>query len=123
MARLSIEVDGLNETLKKFRRFGEEGEKIIADTTEIQAREIELNAKKLAPVDTGKMRQAIKAEPSTKLSWFITAYEHYSKFVEFGTVRQSAQPFLRPAFVRGSRQYIKDLRQALKVLTKKFNQL
>lgn len=56
-----------------------------------------------APVDTGRMRRGIvvRRGVSRKLyeSVNVTVVRaYYWKFVEFGTSKQSAQPFMRPAF-------------------------
>lgn len=54
-------------------------------------------AKKLCPVDSGKLQQSIETSIS---SWDKTSYGsdvEYARMVEFGTRNQAAQPFLRPA--------------------------
>lgn len=118
---MKVDIQGVVSTIKWLREFGDEGDKNISDITEISAREIEREAKNLAAVDTGKMRQGTRAEQIGKSRWSITAYEIYSRFVEFGTVRMAAQPFLHPAWRRGIKIYVNDLSQALRVLTKKYN--
>lgn len=55
-------------------------------------------AQQLCPVDTGKLRASIGYTFSAStLTLTIHADMPYSSFVEFGTSRQSAQPFMRPA--------------------------
>lgn len=55
------------------------------------------------PVDTGRLRGSImtKVETNDKGAEGIigTSGVEYAPFVEFGTVRQPAQPFLRPACI------------------------
>lgn len=121
MAKLTIDIKGTQAVIANFKKFGLEGRKIVSDITEIQARDIERDAKNLAPVDTGKMRQAIKAEKFWFSQWTITAYEIYSIFVEFGTVKQTAQPFLHPAWKQGVKSYLRDLDTALERLGKKYS--
>ncbi len=78
---------------------------------------VEGQAKALAPVKEGRLRGSIttqaadrgtnvegKAEGSDKISApqdpqevFVGTAVDYAPFVEFGTVHQSAQPYLRPA--------------------------
>lgn len=57
-------------------------------------------AKKLCPVDTGRLRNSIahtvKIERRESAAYIGTNVE-YGPFVEFGTRRSRAQPFLRPA--------------------------
>ncbi len=121
MVRLTIDVTGVEAVIANFKKFGLEGRKIVSDITEIQALEIESEAKKLAPVDTGKLRQGIDAEQVKRSSWTITAHEIYSRFVEFGTVKQTAQPFLHPAWKQGVKSYLRDLDTALERLGKKYS--
>lgn len=57
-------------------------------------------AKELAPVDTGRLRSSIANEMGRDdrgLVARIGTDVHYASFVEFGTRRMRAQPFLRPA--------------------------
>lgn len=58
---------------------------------------VERDAKILAPVDTGAMRNSIRSDPVDDLTWQVSVGQDYSKFVEFGTSRMAAQPFLTPA--------------------------
>ena len=60
-----MKIIGLDKLIKDLRAFGVEGEKRIAETTEATARDIELNAKQIAPFNKlqhgGTLRQNIKA--------------------------------------------------------------
>lgn len=81
------------------------------------AHEMEGQAKMLAPVDTGNLRRSIHtelkdggmiAEVGTNIS--------YAPFVEFGTSRQSAQPYMNPAFVRTSKTFESDINKIVRSL-------
>lgn len=54
-----------------------------------------------APVDTGALRDSIQSQASeeggAEPSADIVADVPYAAFVEFGTYKDAAQPFLRPA--------------------------
>lgn len=61
---------------------------------------IERRAKQLAPVDTGRLRGSVAHElgrDGRGLVARIGTDVHYGIFVELGTRRMRAQPFLRPA--------------------------
>lgn len=135
----------LNKVLKSLRKFGEEAEKLIEDTTVSVASEIEADAKRLAPVDKGFLRNQIFTREVNKLNYEVVAGAPYSAYMEFGTgglvsvpdelreiaiqykgkgVRQinlAPQPFLYPAWVKGRKQYVDDLTDYLNDLTKKYN--
>jgi HK97 gp10 family phage protein len=92
MAKLDIKVpDAAMEKLSKeiMRQWLENSENI---------------AKEIVPVRTGKLRESIKAEKTTKNKGKIEAKTDYSVFVELGTSKQRAQPYLRPAVKKGSRK-------------------
>lgn len=61
------------------------------------AADVEATAKTLAPVDTGHLRSSIQHHPTGALSAEVTVGAEYGPYVEFGTSRMGAQPFLTPA--------------------------
>lgn len=54
-------------------------------------------AYRIVPVDTGRLRASIRVETSDD-GFELSADTPYAAFVEYGTVRQRAQPYLRPGF-------------------------
>ena len=140
MAKLNVEIKGQDKLLNKFKQFGEKAEKTAENITRIAALDIEANAKRFAPVDTGKLRQSINSQEITNLSYRIFTSVKYAPYMEFGTgglvevppelkdlaiqfkgagirkVNLRPQPFMWPAFLLGRKSYIKDLKTALKKL-------
>ena len=58
-------------------------------------------ARRIVPVDTGYLRSSIfHAAERRRHGWSVTlgAEAHYAGFVEWGTSRMAAQPYLRPAY-------------------------
>jgi len=53
-------------------------------------------AKEIVPVDTGRLRNSITHEVDGK-EVFVGSATEYAASVEYGTVKQKAQPYLRPA--------------------------
>lgn len=60
------------------------------------ALEVELRAKQAAPVDTGHLRASISMSGGG-LRYVVTAAAAYSIYVELGTRKMSAQPYLVPS--------------------------
>jgi HK97 gp10 family phage protein len=58
---------------------------------------VEAAAKMLAAVDTGAMRNSIASEMVDDLTGQVSVGQEYAPYVEFGTSRMRAQPFLVPA--------------------------
>ena len=61
-------------------------------------------ARRLCPVDTGQLKASIGyiVRPSD-MTVQVYADKSYAIFVEYGTSRMAAQPFLRPAIAAGKR--------------------
>ncbi|WBA43168.1 HK97 gp10 family phage protein [Hymenobacter canadensis] len=76
--------------------------------------EIESDAKRLAPVDTGFLRSTIHANLGGNFSGRVSADSAYAIHVEFGTSRMRAQPFLRPAYQLHKQAFLANLKQALR---------
>ena len=68
---------------------------------------VDADAKLLTPVDTGLLRSDnVKSVDDAKLIAREINNTEYAPFVEFGTSRQRAQPFLRPALIKNSQKII-----------------
>ena len=72
-------------------------------------------AKKLAPVDTGNLRNSITrtvddGEPAA----YIGTNVEYALYQELGTIHMKAQPFLKPAVADHANEYRKIIENELK---------
>lgn len=67
--------------------------RIVAKT----ARDVEASAKDGAAVDTGFMKNSIRAVPVGPFTWLVFVSAEYAIYVEFGTRNAAAQPFFIPA--------------------------
>lgn len=62
---------------------------------------IENDAKRVVPVDTGTLRRSIAHEievSPTEIVGRVGTNTKYAPYVEYGTYKMPAQPYLRPAF-------------------------
>ena len=74
---------------------GPVGKTITRATIRVQRR-----AKQLAPVDTGRLRSSVAyevARDGRDIVGRVGTDVNYAPYIEFGTRRMRAQPFLRPA--------------------------
>lgn len=62
------------------------------------ALDIEGDAKTRAPVDTGALRNSIGVTMNGPLAAEIGPTVHYAAYLEFGTYKMAARPFMGPAF-------------------------
>jgi HK97 gp10 family phage protein len=67
-----------------------------AEAASMTADQIVLKARAIVPVRTGALRASI-TKMGGGMRWVATATAGYAIFVEFGTRKMAAQPFLRPA--------------------------
>ena len=61
-------------------------------------------AKRLCPVDTGRLRNSITHTADEDTAYVGTNVE-YAPYVEMGTSRTRAQPFIKPAVMDHTREY------------------
>jgi HK97 gp10 family phage protein len=96
--RIDVEVEGVRELREKFRRMLRSAEVDVDRKLEVIASKIEADAARLCPVDTGRLRASIthRVERGRHVAYVGTNVE-YAPYVEFGTRKMRAQPFLRPA--------------------------
>lgn len=59
--------------------------------------DVEGHAKTVVPVDTGKLKNSIATEFPSRTSAVIAPHTEYAIYVEYGTRRQRAKPYMRPA--------------------------
>lgn len=66
------------------------------------AREIEQDMVDLCPVDTGQLRDSISAQQVGDTVYISVGSNgaYWWKFIEYGTSKMQAQPFIRPALNR-----------------------
>lgn len=77
----------------------------LDETLEKMALEIEAEAKKLCPVRTGRLRASIHTGKIRDRVYYVGSPVHYAPFVEFGTRKMVARPYLRPAVRKVVNEY------------------
>jgi HK97 gp10 family phage protein len=69
----------------------------VGEIVQRAAFEVEAQAKIIVPVDTGTLKGSIQTEPEGATAQIVYTPMDYSVFVEYGTVKMGAQPFMTPA--------------------------
>lgn len=80
------------------------------------AHDIAATAQTFVPVDTGATKSSIHVVEvagygGQGMAWDVGPTTHYAPFLEYGTVRAPAQPFMGPALDRHTPDLTKALRQ------------
>lgn len=84
---------------------------------EICGGKAESYAKELCPVDTGRLRNSISHAQMDEKAEVIGSNVEYAPFVELGTRKMAAKPYLRPAAENHSTEYKAILENELAKIT------
>lgn len=123
---MGLEVNGLNELQKRFGEMPKHLEKDLQDIVKRNTFKLEKQAKAEAhfrryPVKnpkaplTGELRRSIKGRVENDgLAGEVQAHKEYAPYVEYGTRFMRAQPYMKPAFKKVSKEFIKDIEKLVK---------
>lgn len=96
---ITLEVRGITGLVANLHAFERGVGENVRAAVRRAGEDVEDLAKQLVPVDTGRLRSSIRTTYSDGGLTFRTLSDvEYAPFVEFGTSRSPAQPFLFPAF-------------------------
>ncbi|MBC1290629.1 HK97-gp10 family putative phage morphogenesis protein [Listeria booriae] len=111
--KVEMEFEGLDTFVRNVSKLAEEVSREIDGAVEETGYRIEKNAQENAAVDTGYMKQNISNEHK-KMTSVVTSHAHYSYYVEKGTRRTRAQPFMGPAVKKERPRFFKIVRSIVK---------
>lgn len=105
-----------------FNRFPEIAEAMPESTKAVVRKagfDIEGHAKNMVPVDTGALKNSINTEfEKGGLTAIVAPHMEYAAFVEYGTRRMSAQPYMTPAAEAVRPSFIAAMKQMLEEISK-----
>ena len=116
MPTFHVDLDGERELAGALRAWERRKHAEIAALLTAVAGDVATDAERDAPERSGDLKKAIRADLDRVLSDLVAdvvAGVFYARFVELGTARLAAKPFLQPAFERHARRYYDGLRRIL----------
>lgn len=121
MAKVSVQIEGMDQVRDALRRMPDQTRVIMADVVAKTAFSARQRTVAGAPVNTGLLRGSITSR-SRGLSGRvdITGDAYYWRFLEFGTRYAAARPFVRPAAEAESVAFEQRVRQAATRLERDF---
>ena len=105
-----LEVAGLEMVQRLMDEIPEKLKKSSEVITEEYALMMVTEAKRIVPVDTGHLRDNIFARQESQMKYLLLATPHYAAYVELGTCKMAAQPYMRPAVQKYLREYVAAIR-------------
>ena len=122
MADINVKWSGLDKLMEELGATAEATIEAATSAMKTTTGKVQTQAKQIAPKRTGFMANNILVEPvkktATSVTGTINAKADYSSFVEFGTYKMSAEPFIRPAVSAGQSLFIKTTMDKLKEAAK-----
>jgi len=94
---ISVGVNGQQEVAIKLGRISEKVKQAIKQEIGASALRIQASAKRRCPVRTGALRNSITVDLYGEMSAEIAPHMPYAIFVEFGTRKMRARPYMTPA--------------------------
>lgn len=92
-----VTIHGEKKVRRKLAMLAVAGDKAVNATAQQWANQVETEAESLVPVRTGRLQDSIEADVSEG-SAKVGSSLRYVEYVELGTYKDEAQPFLQPAF-------------------------
>lgn len=107
MARVRVRVIGEDRILARLRDIIDAMKSGSANGSRDAAEFIKDRAQELVPVDTGRLRDSIRVTEVGPRTFTVGPGDEveYAEYVEFGTSRMAAQPYMRPAAELARREF------------------
>ena len=113
---VSVRLDGVDGFLSKARALIPRVRENTRQAVHLSLLLIESDAKAFCPVDTGRLRASIHAEPDANgLGGTVSTNVSYAGAQEFGTRYMKAQPYLVPAYEKNRLAFLANLKAATKL--------
>ncbi|NFL36786.1 HK97-gp10 family putative phage morphogenesis protein [Clostridium botulinum] len=120
----SIEVQGVDELLNKLQSIGANVGKLENKALKNAAEPVLQDAKANVPIKTGKLKKGLKitnVKRKEGSKYILVGVDRgdnseifYGKFIEFGTSKMSAKPFLQPAYEKNKDNIKRTIAETLK---------
>lgn len=108
---VSFKVKGVDRLVRQLAIKSKQARIATDRQLELSSKRIERMAKVKAPVDTGALKNSIFSAKAGNLAYKVTAPQHYAIYVEKGTRKMRAQPYLKPALDAERPKLISNLRK------------
>lgn len=116
-------VSGVKETVARIKAMQDDIPKILATSVLSGAMLVNNSAKEVVPVRTGNLMRSIHPELTNSTRTFVTVAVgtdvEYAPYVELGTSKQAARPYLRPSLDKNQDKVREEIRRDFRILLAK----
>ena len=116
---IRIQISGIPQLSEKLRTKTEEVKKLLFKNVEQGSINIQDGAKGVVPVRTGRLKRSIinkVTQSGMKTEGVIHPNTEYESYVEFGTSRMRARPYMTPSFEENWRRIVGKIEDDLRSL-------
>ncbi|AKA72342.1 HK97-gp10 family putative phage morphogenesis protein [Clostridium scatologenes] len=120
----NIELTGVDEILNKLQEIGANVGRLENKALKNAAEPVLEDSKANVPVRTGKLKKGLKitnVKKKEEIKYILVGVDKgdnseifYGKFIEFGTSKRSAHPFLQPAYEKNKNTIKEIIAETLK---------
>ena len=112
---ITVKLEGIEDLIRKVRSYQVIKKEAIRIALVRGALKVELAAKEMCAVDTGRLRGSITTDQRYIQKYLVKVGTNvdYGPYVEFGTKKMDARPYLFPAFFMFEGEIIKDIKKIL----------
>lgn len=118
---MKVDLSGADELINVLKRADKARvDSALVKCVKTNASELERNAKDIVPVDTGTLMRSINTqmEDGGKTA-IIEPDTDYMTYVEYGTYKMAAQPYIRPSFYKQEPDFKEDIDKVVKEFTQR----
>lgn len=110
---MSMQFNGMKELIAGMQEHMDMS--LAKQVVALNGSEMQRNAMRKAPVDTGQLKRSIMLDISGDgLKATVTPTVNYAPYQEYGTRYMDAQPFIRPAFNEQKPRFVSDLKKIVR---------
>ena len=112
-----VEVDG-SDVIRAIERLGYNTQKVIENFLKQEALKWQRDIRKQITVNksvvSGDLRRSISVQPQGRFSYFVGTNLFYAPYVEYGTRRARAKPYIQPVYIKNAEKFKEQLKAILK---------
>lgn len=113
MAKGTLKINGTKELVGKLKRNANLSD--VKNVVIINGAEMQKQAQRLAPVDTGYLRRNITLRIMDRgFTARVKSEAEYAPYQEYGTRYQPGKPHIRPAYIKQKKRFVRDMRRLMK---------